>query len=793
MSTIKLGLTLLTGIILSCILKMILPTLNTVFLSSLSITMLVLLGYLSEKKELTKHIYLPFSNHVYIFIITTLFVASLLSLNVVNNSQSVCIWSSLNVRHWIRSILWTVCIFLVSGFLVLKILNIEDFSYLEKILFSFSLSISLFILVSLVVLFLSSDPILIPFSVIIFNIILFLYSIFSHRRSKQIKLTKPIEVTFYHLVLLSIVFTSFIGLLTVQTSLKYLIGGDSWRMIKHSVILLDSGFLPNSYNHSSLVSNTGYPLILAMFTVSFSTCTGLPLLNSYAFMHLLILILPLSFYVFASRLFPSKKKVHLLGSFFFTFGGGLGGLFHYFFDQGFWGVSNITQDLFFAYQLNNLVNLRASTLAYIFAMPSITFFLLAMDSSRRNKNCLIVFSGLLGSISFLTHYIEILFILPFIFITFYIKKKYLEGFQFIISITIFSLVIDFFNSFYELKLLIAKISEYILGSHLNLFFFLCSIISLILISLFISNKIKPFQNSILWITEKLFSNKTVLLWFISLSSWLSIFYFEILPRPNLKYQVMYLPLGFYPFMFFPTKFGVIGLLSVFFLSRKKYSNSNKLLSFSLLWSLVLSAIWWGYHTLVFGFIAICLLAAQGLLDLKYSFIIKLSFLNPFNKKCIKKSVVIRGFFILFLSLLVISSLSYASIIEEYSNSKDIVYNDDFIDTVSWIYKNTPKNTTFLLSHYEFCNFFYSMTLRPMIPTRPEVDNRYKEIYTDWEILKNTKSTLEAKQILMKWNVTYVCVLNPFSENMYSSMNSLLEEAKIIHQEGEITVYKISER
>jgi len=695
---------------------------------------------------------------VLIFLMTASF--SLLLICVPAIPQPVVCWEKIPAFHWIITIICLIFSLFAPGYLLIQILNIKGLTSLEKLLLLPTVSISIITVLGLATYFVFHD---ISHIRVLFTTILWLLVSLNLICRKQQYLKIKFYIDAWRVLTLLMFITLISGVAIVQGSLKYLVGGDTWRMANRALRIISSPNAIEWYYNWHEVSGRAYPLLFSFFLACISTIVGLPVINVYVLTHLVLFLEPLAVYLLYSLLFKKEHRIVALATFMYCFGGGLGGLISILSKLNFWALSYRSQDMLFARQLTMRFNLRPYVFSMIFSSSAIYSYAKAIEGnvSRSSKYYLLILSSLFSAMAFLAHYIEAIFIiLPVTFLITIFKsgermnKCYYS--LFLLLFFIFSFIMDSLELFYGFyTLYYNKFGKYCISS-IN-FVCLLLFIFIFLLAAFISKvrikryiKHNKFSVSSLNIHQGLLIclySIIILIWLCSLWNWIDIHLLK--DKVILNYLSMNIPFFFYPSLFFTTKFGVLGLISLLGLLRvaiaKRREPSEVIIALWFTLSLAIGSLWWGCQTLTYGFAPMSLLASVWIVEQVSD-----------EKKKLKYKSLLKVIIILLLS---VSIISYVKLANEWLKSK---YSADHrvIDCITWIYQNTSPNSTILLFDPRMCNLVESISLRKTLPTHKSYAQSEREALTsltEWNELMGAESIYTLSDIIKRHSIKIALV------------------------------------
>jgi hypothetical protein len=537
------------------------------------------------------------------------------SLFIPSELSSIADWNNLQPILFIRTIFWLLGFFLF-GFFVIKLFKCDNLSSITRIILAPHLSMVTLCLITLIYYSLRIGFYYLPPTILVLTTILFVVSSLKHFEDTKVSFRfdlSKLNIT----LLLGVIIAIIIGF-AIQLSQQYLIPGDVWTSLQPSIQLI------SGKNVSTAFSSLEYPLMFGFVLLPISACLGLPIVNSYVALFPLISLNILCFYVLVRTVFNARKRVAVISSIFYFFSGGLGYLFNLLVFQGtvpFWSVSHLTYDMYFTVNFWNSIEFSYKTLALTFAFTSLILYSLSFKSVKSKNRALLAFlASLMMLFSFLIHMVEPLVLFPVILaITYFfgaMKEKAKNLSIFIIGVGAFFLLVDFLTSNYYSWLTVQKLSLVYLSIDIGKIAVYVALISAIggLLLLFFKMRSKLFGTNLrkkmgLKVPHilKILVVSIVAILFIS-----GLYFWATAPISDKPLNDS----NRFPWFYNTTRYGFLGLLSLFGIGYIKWRDSPFGIAF--IWgvfSLVLGTIWWGYRLSSYLFPIVAFLAAYGVINI----------------------------------------------------------------------------------------------------------------------------------------------------------------------------------
>jgi len=196
-----------------------------------------------------------------------------------------------------------------------------------------------------------------------------------------------------------------------------------------------------------------------------SSCSGMPVVNTYVLLFPLISLNILSFYALISEAFQMDKEVATIATIIYGFTGGLGYIFQVLIYGGtidFWSVSHLTYDMYFTVSFWNNIEFSFKSLALTLVYSSMVIFVLSTRfKALLRKSIGFVIASLLLLFSFSIHIVEPLILSPAILVlAFLYEERWLHRLanlgSLILGIAGVFLLIDYLTNGYYLWLVFEK-------------------------------------------------------------------------------------------------------------------------------------------------------------------------------------------------------------------------------------------------------------------------------------------------------------------------------------------------
>jgi hypothetical protein len=687
---------------------------------------------------------------------------------VANFQEPLVVWLQVSWLHWIRVILWTPVLLFVSGYLTLKLVL---YKFKMKRIFTIVLAIHLSLLVvasiSLVLISYLQTLFLLPIILIIYCAVVGNLLFFRGENS-----TGTIASIRINPILLLVLTGALLASIGIQYNMRYLIGGDLWRIAENSVLLIFG-------KYSQIANSSGftpYPIFSSYIILGLGSCWGFPVLNSIAVLAIFSGINILSFYGFLRRVLPKRERLISVAVFLYAIGGGFGWLTGFLFIPGsmtdpnyYWTLSYISQDMYFAnprFWIDIMFSPKSGSMGLSFAFTSLIVFDYFRSEFQVNTFFsvpLMLIAGALAVPAFLIHIMEgFLIILPFACIIVVTSRMKAVENLVILSLylaSMFTMIILFElpSRFFNLYVIFIKFLILIPNSLLLILGVGVSVIGFGFLFTW-----QEIRNRIgLKRTYNAFRRKKVhillfigllLLYGISIGYWGLIWVVE---NNTTNLIVGYPPL---PWYYYAVKFGLVGLLAIVYLLFLDQEFTVLAIVLGIIPIFAAAQIFWGIRTVEYAYAAIVIVASYATI-------------NTVRK--LKETSKVRRYILsgLLLSILICVPTSYIYSAGVYANLKPPSVSDSMAAATVWAFANIPLNNSERFYAIEDNNDYFIGTigLREVLP---------RDIARQ---LEQEMDPTNATLLVQQWNVTYAMFSSEYWESKGSG-HPIFNTSTLIYSE-----------
>ena len=711
-----------------------------------------------------------------------LLLAMLLTLVIPPVTDPIAPWTSITSLLFVRAITWLLGLILLPGLCIVRLTGImEGTSRIVLVPIAANLSLVFVGLVTLILYHVNGNVGFLPWMVLVI-----IGSLSALRRFKlKDRMTWPIakfKLSGWNLLLMFSLLVSLSLALLVQVGQKYLIPGDLWVSLQPSVEILSVRDVFTAF------SGQEYPLAFGFILSGLSACSGMPSVNAYVLLFPLVLLNMLTFYALMKVVFKMGQEVSTMATAIYGLTGGLGYILQILLYQGtadFWSVSHLTYDMYFTVSFWNNIEFSYKSLALTLVYSSMVI----LASSIRFRTLLkrsaaVLLGALMLLFSFSIHVVEPLILCPVVlFLVLFHEGKLSHRLtnlgSLILGIGGFFLLIDHLTSGYY-SWLIQKKTE-LLFSTLDVgVVFATAFCPLALISFGlvtnrsilslprgISDRKKTAMHA-----KRLFVIALLLTYLAGLYFW-----FNAPTSEKPLYDV-----NSFPWYYHITRYGFVGFLALVGVGLTSWK--AKWFAVAAVWCfapLLVGSFWWSYRLTSYVYPVVALFAAISLcFALEKSRLFLCTYLA--DQKTISHSKVfkIRLRPIIATSvgvLLVLSSSSVIYGVAYYATSGPCLNNDD-IEVLLWIHKNTPEDAAILVPEV----YRLSMGVEAISDRRACLDSNLPTTV-------DAASITNLTQTLYTHNTQYALITESMNKQNYL-YDLLLAYSTLTFQAGENRIYRL---
>lgn len=698
-----------------------------------------------------------------------------LTLLISSNIEVIFLWEEIPLLLYLRTFFWFVGLSILPGFYILRFVRVgEKLPTLIKFATTINLSLVVIGLINVTSFYLQINTAFNPLFILGLLWVLFLLyyvKVFTLKAKPDLpNFRSPLTVCIGAAIMIA---------LFVQIGQAYLIPGDVWVALNPAIQIIQR----NEFN----AFGGRYPVIFGFILGSFSSCIGLPIVNSFSIMFPFVVLNIISFYSLLKVVFGASNRIAALGSIVYTFSGGFAWLFQTFVYQGtqtLSGLSFLTEDIYFSMSFWNTMEFSHRTLALTLAYMSIVLLVICFRQTiTARKFTILALSSLLLVFSFLIHMLEALIFIPLIVILVFAYQREKTNFVALGVLTIFTLIItcyvDYIMSGYYSWLSFEKICLFLSSINSDKFPIYLALLTVgfstvILSWRFLSKSSKKFHVSKTTLYRiKLFITGSLVVFYT-----LGLYYASILDPQTQNSH--YLSSSF-PWYLYVTRYGFIGLFALIGVAATDWK--EKWFKITATWSIIILAIgsiWWDTRMNAYLFPILALLAATGIHTIWQKAHNTIHITITTTKNQTGKHLKINLKPIIATLLITTIALSFTSLIggAAYYITSGPSLNDDTVKTLQWINKNTPQNATILV---------------------PNIYNIYKSVKTiaDRKIYLDTHlpttvdpiSFANLTQNLQTHNIQYALTTEDANQQGYLT-KLLLTYSNLTFQSGQNKIYKL---
>jgi len=709
------------------------------------------------------------------------------TLAVPPNLEPIFPWQGIPLLLYFRGFIWLLGLSLLPGMYLLRFMGVNKFLSSSTIfVLGVCLSFVFVGLASLLVYSAQADFQYLPWFILVFLGIL--SSLFWLKNITKLLSVRVIKLSVWNIVLVLCLVTSIFIAFAVQVAQQYLIPGDLWVSLNPAVAVLAGRNVYIAFRSFE------YPLMFGFVLAGLSTCSGLPVVNTYVILFPLISLNVLSFYALMQVLFNKSERIAVTATIIYSFMGGFGWIIQKFVYQGevsFWSLSYLTQDIYFSMMFWNHIEFsyKSLSLSLVFAFM-IAFVISSKIQSVHRKILMLSFSSLFMVFSFYIHMIDAT-LAPVVIVIAYAYEKgkwrYLSlilllSISFTIIYTTNTLMFNYYTWLTGIKAS-SSINAILAGAGLP--------VNLLLPLLFFSPIIVflgYLGTCYNWKRLVRFSNYKIVInsaKYILIAALIVVYIFGLyvwlntLPSSYILYATNRLPWYYYT-----TRYGFVGFLALVGLGFAKWEEKwFGVAAFWCLFTFLVGNLWWGARTIDYIFPMLALFAAIGINSIfsNTNTFLRITItsinLNHF-KKALKRNIrPVAALSIAVMTLLATSSVIYGASYYSVHGNYPFFMKDNYAMVFVWIHDNVPEDATVLVPNIYVINRGVrtisdrNTCLSSQLPTA-----------TDAISFSNAVKTLNA------YNIRYAITIGGEVESPF--LKCLLQYSNLAFQWGDIRVYRL---
>jgi len=686
-------------------------------------------------------------------------------------ATSVTVWSDISVLSFLRAFIWLTGLSILPGLYILRLTGIsESLPRTGRMAIAVNLSLAIVGLATLILYYAQIEVLQLSW---VFLGLLSIACFIDWYRSRGKVSSGTVALNKWHLLLIAgillVVSMSFL----VQFNKQYLIGGDNWVSLKPAVDVISHRSVYESFEKAQ------YPVMFGFVLAGLTACSGFPVVNVYVLLFPLAALNILCFFALAKVVFNMTDKISAMASVIYGIGGGLGWLIQVLVYNGakdFWTLSLVSQDMYFSIFFWSSIQFSYKSLAITLIFASIiTFRISTKIENRKARIASTAVSSLLILFAFLIHMLDTMVLAPVILAMSYAfqkgRSRYLLLGSFLAITGLIAFGIDFLMYGFYSSLTIAKLQLFLLTidmTKISIYFAIAigAAVLLILIRHLINQQDRDFFSRRYPPVAKLFIVLSLLGIYLSgLGIWWPV-------------SVSDLTIGF-PWYRYVTRYGFVGGLAL--IGLLAFSWREKWFSIAAFWSIVsiaIGSLWWGERTNNYLFPMLAILASIAIFwiwnkakDVTLHIPLGMHRTAPKNLRLKPFATALIIFLLVLSSTSVIYGASYYAFVERPTDN-------DSVRVFSWIYQNTPQNSTILV---------------------PKVYTISKGIYTigDREIFESTKlpmaiddlSFMNLTETFYENNIGYA-VTTDLATEQNTLLKYILSYSRLAYQSGDIRVFQL---